>query len=53
MWQIPKKWRWHTLEYRKLEELIDIRRKQFEELDKVIKSQFVEYATFKELEVAQ
>lgn len=36
----------------KVQEIIDIREKQIEQLDKLIKSQFVGYATFKELEVA-
>lgn len=36
----------------KVQKIIDIRKKQIEELDKLIKSQFVENAIFKELEVA-
>lgn len=36
----------------KVQEIIDIREKQIEQLDELIKSQFVENATFKELEVA-
>lgn len=36
----------------KVQEIIDFRKKQIQELDELIKSQFVEYATFKKLEVA-
>lgn len=36
----------------KIQEIMDIRKKQSEELEELIKSQFVEYVTFKELEVA-
>lgn len=36
----------------KVQEIIDIRENQIEQLNELIKSQFVEYATFKELEVA-
>lgn len=36
----------------KVQEIIDVRKKQIAQLDELIKSQFVENATFKELEVA-
>lgn len=38
-------------ELNKVQEIIDIRKKQIDQLYELIKSQFVEYATFKELEV--